>query len=164
MSTSEMESVRLERGFAGTPEEVFDAWTNPEVLTRWWAMRPTQSSPGCEVDLRVGGRYLLQMQDADNGDVHAVAGEYRTIDRPHRLVYTWAWQGDSGPHPGHVSLVTVEFVADGDRTIVVLEHSKLASEESRTGHEMGWRGVLDSLRTRIFDDSDATTTHGRSEG
>ncbi|MDX6689775.1 MAG: hypothetical protein QOG15_1232 [Solirubrobacteraceae bacterium] len=153
--------LRLEHSFRATPEEVFDAWTNPEVLQRWWATGPTQHSPGCEVDLRVGGRYLMQMQDDGGGKLYAVAGEYREVQRPHRLTYTWCWQGDGGLHPGHVSLVTVEFVADGERTTVVLEHSELASEESRTGHSDGWRGALHSLQTRIFSD-DTTTTHGRS--
>jgi uncharacterized protein YndB with AHSA1/START domain len=144
--------LRLEHSFQATPEEVFDAWTNPVVLMRWWAMRPTQSPGTCEVDLRVGGRYLLQMRD-DTGDVVAVAGEYREVDRPHRLVFTWCWQGDGMLHPGHVSVVSIEFVARGDRTTVVLEHGELASEDSRNGHAAGWRGVLESLETRIFNDT-----------
>ena len=150
MSPGQVELLRLEHSFHATPEEVFDAWTNPEVLVRWWAMRPSQFSPGCEVDLRVGGRYELRMQDGDTGDVVAVAGEYREVQRPHRLAFTWCWLGDGMLHPGHVSLVTVQFVPDGDRTTVVLEHSTLASEESRAGHGAGWKSVLASLETRIF--------------
>jgi uncharacterized protein YndB with AHSA1/START domain len=146
----------LEHSFHATPEEVFDAWTNPVVLLRWWAMRPTQTTPGCEVDLRVGGRYLLQMRDGDDGTIYAVAGEYREVQRPHRLAFTWCWQGDGGLHPGHVSLVTVEFRADGDRTTVRLEHSELASEDSRNGHGAGWRGVFESLANRIFNDPSDT--------
>ncbi|MHB8235563.1 MAG: SRPBCC family protein, partial [Solirubrobacteraceae bacterium] len=82
--------------------------------------------------------------------VNAVGGEYREVERPRRLVYTWCWQGDGGPHPGHVSLVTVEFRAEGDATTVVLEHSGLASEQSRRNHGIGWQGTLQSLATRIF--------------
>jgi uncharacterized protein YndB with AHSA1/START domain len=155
--------LRLEHSFRASPEEVFDAWTNPEVMRRWWATRPDQTSPGCEIDLRVGGHYRLQMQDLDGTNLYAVAGEYREVQRPHRLAFTWCWQGDGGLHPGHVSLVTVEFIADGERTTVVLEHTELASEESRVGHGAGWRGALDSLQTRIFSQDDSTTTtHGRS--
>jgi uncharacterized protein YndB with AHSA1/START domain len=150
MSAREIVAIRLERSFAGTPEEVFDAWTSPEVLTRWWAAQPTWSSPGCEVDLRVGGRYTLRMRD-DDGRVYAVGGEYREVDRPRRLVYTWCWQGTDGPDPGVVSLVTVEFLPETDGTTVVLEHSGLLSEQSRTGHESGWIGVLENLARRIFD-------------
>jgi uncharacterized protein YndB with AHSA1/START domain len=150
MSSRELAAVRLERTFAATPEEVFDAWTSPEVLTRWWAAQPTWTSPGCEVDLRVGGRYVLRMR-SDDGRIYAVGGEYREVDRPRRLVYTWCWEGTDGPDPGVVSLVTVEFRLEAEGTTVVLEHSGLTSEQSRSGHEAGWNGALENLARRIFD-------------
>jgi uncharacterized protein YndB with AHSA1/START domain len=149
VSTREVAAFRLERTFAATREEVFDAWTNPEVLERWWAAQPSWTSPGCDVDLRVGGRYVLRMR-GDDGELHVVGGEYREIERPRRLVYTWCWEGAGGPNPGHVSLVTVEFHGDGESTTVVLEHSGLPSQESREGHGTGWRGALDNLARRIF--------------
>lgn len=150
MSTSEVAAFRMERTFAATPEEVFDAWTNPVVLERWWAAAPTWSSPGCDVDLRVGGRYTLRML-GDDGELHVVAGEYREVTRPSRLVFTWCWQGDGGPHPGHVSLVAIDFHGDGERTTVVLEHSGLPSQQSREGHGEGWSACFDNLARRVFD-------------
>jgi uncharacterized protein YndB with AHSA1/START domain len=149
VSASEVAALRLERTFAATPEEVFDAWTNPVVLERWWAAGPTWTSPGCEVDLRVGGRYTLRMLD-DDGELHVVAGEYREVSRPRRLVFTWCWQGAGGPHPGHVSLVAVDFHDDGDGTKVVLEHSGLPSQGSREQHGEGWKACLDNLARRLF--------------
>lgn len=150
---SEVAAFRIERTFAAAPEEVFDAWTTPEVLRRWWG-RPSWSSSSFDVDLRVGGRYSLRMRDED-GKPHAVAGEYREIERPRRLLYTWCWEA-GGPDPGHVSLVAVEFHADGARTTVVLEHSGLPSEESRRGHNDGWDGALENLARRVFPE-DAQT-------
>jgi uncharacterized protein YndB with AHSA1/START domain len=162
MSPEQIAPVTLEHSFRATPEEVFDAWTNPEVLLRWWALGPTWTTPGCEVDLRVGGRYQLETID-DKGELFAVAGEYREVDRPRRLVYTWCWQNGYGMHPGHVSVVAVDFVADGDRTIVRLEHSDLASEGSRQGHTAGWLAVLDSLARQIFNEDTDHNTRGRSQ-
>jgi uncharacterized protein YndB with AHSA1/START domain len=128
---------------------VFDAWTNPEVLRRWWAVHPAGTSPECDVDLRVGGGYTLRMSDPDTGDTRVLVGEYREVVRPHRLVYTWRWE--AGPNPGHESLVTVEFVpTSAGITTVRLEHTGFASEESRAAHGIGWSGALDSLRNRIF--------------
>lgn len=144
-------SIHLERAFAAPVDEVFNAWTNPDVLRRWWAAQRMWTSPGCEVDLRVGGRYRLRMEDDDTGQVHAVAGEFREVDPPSRLVYTWAWEGSDGLHPGHVSLVTVEFEPAGEGTLVRLDHTGLASEESVTRHTHGWNGVLENLELRIFD-------------
>ena len=159
-----MTTLRLERAFAATPEEVFDAWTNPEVLARWWAARPTWTSPGCEVDLRVGGRYVLRMRDEESGELHVVGGEYREVDRPRRLVYTWCWESADGLHPGHVSLVTVEFIAAGSSTTVVLEHTGLASEESRARHRAGWTGTLDNLGHRVFGDADTSAAPAHDPG
>jgi uncharacterized protein YndB with AHSA1/START domain len=150
VSASEVAPFRMERTFAATPEEVFDAWTNPAVLERWWATTPKGPSPGCDVDLRVGGRYTLRMLGGD-GELHVVGGEYREVSRPNRLVFTWCWQGEGGPHPGHVSLVAIDFHGDGERTKVVLEHTGLASQQSREGHGEGWNACLDSLARRVFD-------------
>jgi len=150
MSTSEIAAFRMERTFAATPEEVFDAWTNPVVLERWWAAAPTWRSPGCDVDLRVGGRYTLRMLGED-GELHVVAGEYREVSRPSRLVFTWCWQGEGGPHPGHVSLVAIDFHGEGERTTVVLEHSGLPSQPSRERHGEGWNACFDNLARRVLD-------------
>ena len=150
--SAQAETVRLERVFSASPEEVFDAWTNPAVLERWWGPRPTWDSPGCDVDLRVGGRYLLRMRNPDSGTVLEVGGEYRVVERPERLVYTWAWLGDSMPGAGQESLVTVEFRGEGEATRVVLEHAGLSTEESRAAHREGWEGCLSNLRGRMFGD------------
>lgn len=141
-------SLRVERSFDASPEEVFDAWTSPEVLKRWWAVRPDGSTPIAEVDLRVGGRYRLAMETPD-GERHTVGGEYREIERPNRLVYTWQWELDSG-EPGHVSSVTVEFLRRGDHTDVVLEHTALPDAESRDRHAQGWSACLEIFRARGF--------------
>jgi uncharacterized protein YndB with AHSA1/START domain len=140
--------LRIERSFDASPEEVFDAWTNPEVLKRWWAVRPDGSTPIAEVDLRVGGRYRLAMETPD-GERHTVGGEYREIERPSRLAYTWQWELDSG-EPGHISSVTVEFRKRDDQTDVVLEHTDLPDAESRDRHAQGWSACLDIFRARGF--------------
>jgi uncharacterized protein YndB with AHSA1/START domain len=150
MNPVEAGTLSLEREFSAPPEKVFAAWTDPEVLRRWWAAGPAYTSPGCEVDLRVGGRYLLRMRDED-GNEHVVGGEFREIDPPARLVYTWQWVGEDVPDPGHESLVAVEFVPAGSGTLVRLDHSGLPSEESATRHGHGWNGVLDSLAARVFN-------------
>ncbi|MGI8945987.1 MAG: SRPBCC family protein [Thermoleophilaceae bacterium] len=141
MSPTDTGLLRLERTFDASPEAVFDAWTNPDVLLRWWAAAPSWRPASAEVDLRVGGRYRLAMGDPESGALHAVGGEYREVSRPDRIVYSWSWEeGD-----GHESVVTVTFRPEGDRTTVVLEHGGLASAESAERHRHGWEGCLDSL-------------------
>ncbi len=149
MSATDSTTLRLERSFDAPAEDVFDAWTNPEVLRRWWGASPTWRTPVAEVDLRVGGRYRLSMEDPDAGTFYTVRGEYREVRRPERLVYSWSWEQDDG-QTGHESTVTVEFMERDERTIVVLEHSGLESPESRDRHEQGWGACLELFAGRVF--------------
>jgi uncharacterized protein YndB with AHSA1/START domain len=147
MMTSET-SLRIERSYDASPQEVFNAWTNPEVLRRWWAVHPNGTTPIAEVDLRVDGRYRLSMEGPD-GERHTVQGEYREVDPPRRLVYSWQWELDAGGL-GPASTVTVEFHDEGERTNVVLEHTGLPDAASRDRHAHGWAACMDIFRDRGF--------------
>jgi uncharacterized protein YndB with AHSA1/START domain len=138
-------TVRLERTYDATAEAVFDAWTNPEVLRRWWKANPGWNDAEAEVDLRVGGAYRLAMRDPEAGEDYVVRGTYREISRPDRLVYSWAWEG-TGPYAGHESEVAVSFMEqEPGRTTVVIEHAGLLDDSSRAAHRRGWEGVLESF-------------------
>ena len=142
-------ALRLERTFDASREAVFDAWTNPEVLRRWWAAGPDWETPLAEVDLREGGAYRLTMRDPESGMQPTVAGAFTEVRRPERLVYTWEWEDMPGGTTGE-SLVTVEFAEQDGRTTVLLVHSGLHTEESRDRHEHGWNACLDNLERRVF--------------
>jgi uncharacterized protein YndB with AHSA1/START domain len=150
VNVTAVKTLRIQRWFLALPAEVFDAWTSPEVLRRWWSAYPGWKPSVCSVDLRVGGRFVLGMRDGD-GREHVVEGEYRQVQRPALLRYTWCWQNDE-LHPGHTSLVTVRFDPDRGGTTVVLEHSGLASDRSMTRHRDGWNGTLTSLAHTVFPD------------
>ena len=138
-------TVRLERTYDAPAEAVFDAWTNPEVLQRWWKAHPDYEAVRAEVDLRVGGGYRFAMHDPQAGEDHVVVGTYREVARPQRLVYSWTWEG-TGPYAGHESEVAVTFQEDAPgRTTVVIEHAGLLDDTSRRNHARGWTGVLDSF-------------------
>jgi uncharacterized protein YndB with AHSA1/START domain len=145
-----MSDLHLERTFAAGPPAVFDAWTNPDVLRRWCAAAPEWRDSLAEVDLRPGGRYRLSMHDADRGARYTVTGEYREVEPPERLVYTWTWEGDPEEMAGSAgTLVTVRFVAEGDGTRVVLDHAGFATDVVRDRHDHGWSACLDNLDARV---------------
>jgi uncharacterized protein YndB with AHSA1/START domain len=138
--------LSLSRRFDASRERVFDAWTNPEVLRRWWAAAPAWEPGEAEVDLREGGRYRLSMKNTDDGAVHTVVGEYTEVRRPERLAYTWTWEGDPEEMAGSAqTLVEVEFAEEGAGTRVDLTHRGFANAEIRAMHEHGWNGCLDNL-------------------
>jgi uncharacterized protein YndB with AHSA1/START domain len=143
MSETQQDVVlQLSRRYAAPRERVFDAWTSPEVLPDWWAVQPGWTGEIAEIDLRPGGAYRLGMKDPESGKLHIAVGEYTEVNRPEKLAFTWAWEGQED-RP--VTLVEIDFVADGDATEVTLTHSGFASEESRDSHSHGWNGLLDSL-------------------
>jgi uncharacterized protein YndB with AHSA1/START domain len=150
-TTSSETSLRIERVFDAPSEQVFDAWTNPEVLRRWWAVHPDGSTPVADVDLRVGGRYRLTMRHPD-GSEHTVGGEYREIVRPSKLVYSWQWE-QGGGEEGHVSTVNVSFHDRDGRTLVVLEHTGLPDAQSRDRHAEGWSACLEIFNARGFGEA-----------
>ena len=119
-------------------EEVYDAWLNPESLAEW--MRPTDGTRStAEVDPRVGGAFRIVMRHG--GGEYDHRGEYRVLERPSRLVFTWISDGTLQRE----SLVTVELHARGDETELVLTHEGLPNEDLTRRHEEGWSGIASAL-------------------
>jgi uncharacterized protein YndB with AHSA1/START domain len=140
--------LRLERTFDAPREAVFEAWTSPEVMRRWWAAGPDWDTPIAEVDLRPGGRIRVSMSEPGGGAVYTFSGEYLEVSPPERLVFSSAWEGPDSSR--RTTTVTVEFREDGDRTTVILTHAGLPSEESRESHAGGWNACLDNLERRVL--------------
>lgn len=82
---SDLEIV-MTRVFDATPQQVFDAFTKPEHLRRWFGRRGDTLSV-CEVDLRAGGSYRFVFQLREGGEM-AMHGEYHEVTPPSRLVNT----------------------------------------------------------------------------
>jgi uncharacterized protein YndB with AHSA1/START domain len=130
----------ITRVIAAPPALVFQAWTDPERMMRWYAPEGLET-PYAEADLRVGGRFRVLMRELDGGKEHDVSGEYREIVVDRKLVFTWAWLTT----PEEVSLVTVELEPAGDGTRLTLTHEQLTDAESRDSHQSGWSSALDKL-------------------
>ena len=114
-------------------QRVFDAWTQPEHLKHTGGERsPRGPTEIAEVDLRVGGRYRLGMQRPERAaGPYVCFGEFREINEPERLVYTWSWE-PPGMEVGE-TLVTVEFLDQGASTEIVLTHERLPHAEAVAG-------------------------------
>jgi uncharacterized protein YndB with AHSA1/START domain len=132
--------VRIERTFAASPEEVFDAWTSEEVLRRWFHAGPDWDTPSAEVDLRVGGTVRVVMRRPD-GKEFGAGGEYTEIDRPKRLAMTWAFDDD----PSNEQMIEIEFIEQDGETRVLFTNSNIFPQERRDSQEHGWGLCFDSL-------------------
>jgi len=134
-----MPSLTLKRRLNAPPAKVYEAWTDPAKLARWFG--PAQAELlRAEADARVGGRYRFVMRTPD-GDEHDVGGVYREVTPSRKLVFTWAWHST----PERESLVTVLLRPDGDGTLLTLTHEQFFDEAARDRHQSGWTGSLDKL-------------------
>lgn len=135
-------TLRIQRLFTASREKVFQAWTEPDKMSRWLGrVTPQHSTRILEVNLRVGGRYRLEVGSPD-GALHLLSGTYREVVPPEKLAFTWSWEGI--PDFGE-TLVTVEFHARGTFTEVVLTHEFFPNKEACDNHTKGWHGCFDAL-------------------
>jgi uncharacterized protein YndB with AHSA1/START domain len=132
--TSDRDLV-VSRTFNGPPHLVFEAWTTPALLQRWWAPKSTgMVLVSCEADVRTGGTYRFSFAIGDAAPM-AFHGTYVEVVPNARLVWTNDEAGDAG------AVTTVTFEARGDKTLVVVHErypSKQALDEARaSGVEAG---------------------------
>ena len=112
-------SLTLKRRLNAPPEKVYAAWTNPQKMTRWFALPSVKAgSEQADIDARVGGRYRISFSKED-GEYYEVGGVYREVVPNQRLVFSWAWHST----PERESLVTVTLKPDGDGTLLTLPTS-----------------------------------------
>jgi uncharacterized protein YndB with AHSA1/START domain len=135
--------IRLERIVEAPREDVFRAWTDPDQLMHWWGPENC-TTPYAEVDLRPGGKYLFVMHPPE-GEPLRIAGVYREVAPPQRLVYTWKWEAGV-PDPTE-SLVTVEFDDLGERTRITITHSGFEAGSPTESYNDGWTSALNKLAT-----------------
>jgi uncharacterized protein YndB with AHSA1/START domain len=138
--------LRVERTYRAPAQAVFDAWTNPEVMRRWWHAGTDWENTLAEVDLRVGGRYRVSMRTPD-GQEYSASGEYTEVRPPERLAFTWTWAGEDSAE----TLIEIEFSEAGGATTVVLTQSGLRDEDSKRRHARGWEEALDNLARKVIE-------------
>ena len=126
---SERELV-VTRTFNAPARIVFEAWTKPELVKRWWVPKSMDMSLlSCEMDVRVGGKYRFVFGHGASEPM-AFHGKYLEVTPPSRLVWTNEEGGEDGP------VTTVTFENKGDRTLLVMRElhpSKEALDAAGTG-------------------------------
>jgi uncharacterized protein YndB with AHSA1/START domain len=139
------DEVRIQRRYEAPAEAVFDAWTSPEVLKRWWHAEHDWETPRAEVDLRPGGVVRVTMRNPADGSEYTGEGEFTEIRRPHRLAFTWRWHDQPGAAP---QWIQVDFSEHDGATTVVLTHGGLPVQELGD-YVDGWEKSLDNLERAL---------------
>lgn len=124
--------VEREVRIAASPETVYDFFVDPDRMIQWMGRQ-------AELDPRPGGTFRVDL----NGR-HISRGEYVELDPPHRVVFTFGWEGDTSVVMPGTSKVEVSLTAEGDGTLLRFVHRDLP-EESRDSHGHGWDHYFERL-------------------
>ncbi len=161
---SETLKLQIKRIIHAPRSHVFDAWTEPEMLQRWFGPG-NMTVASATTDTRTGGAYRIEMQGVPTCDDAAAAdpevnprdtsrkavatGVYQEIIPDELLRFTW--RGDWEPDEETLVTVTLRDVPGG--TELTLTHERFATEKSMGGHEQGWNSSLDKLAAYCEDRS-----------
>ena len=149
---SDLEVV-VTRTFDGPARIVFEAWTKPELIMKWWTPKSFGITfVSCETDVRPGGTYRYVMGHPNFDQPMAFVGKYIEVDPPRRLVWTNE-ESDDGP------VTTVTFEERDGRTLVIwrdLYPSKEALDEAMiSGATSGFGEQFEQLEALLADHTQA---------
>jgi len=150
--------VTIKRTINASRAQIYDAWTKPELMQRWFF--PRNGSAKTTADLRIGGQYTHDMilpadQNVDckptdvveptaaGTKVYRHSGEYLELKPPEKLVFTW-----NSPSVQNTR-VTVELREVGEATEITLTHELLSTAEERASHTGGWNECLSNLASYV---------------
>lgn len=142
--------LELVRDVPVSPELVWRAWTEPELITQWFTPKPWETTE-CEIDLRPGGIFRTEMRGPDGEEGGGGAGCYLEVVPNERLVWTAALGPGYRPQPGEMpftAIIELEPTADGGcRYRAIAMHQDLEGRQSHDemGFVHGWGAALDQL-------------------
>jgi uncharacterized protein YndB with AHSA1/START domain len=149
-TTNLLQDLVITRIFDAPRELVWKAWTDPRLVMQWWGPKGF-TSPSCEIDLRVGGRYLFCMR-APDGQEFWSGGKYTEIIAPEKIVTVLFYADKNGkidpPDPNDVEVrdvVTFEEFGSGQ--------TKLIFQRSRwdVGEDTGSNQIFDKLAVFVAE-------------
>ena len=133
--------VELERVLPAAPSVVFRAFSDSDELAKWWGPEGF-TIPSLSFPARVGEGYRIEMQPPA-GDSFHLTGEFRDVDPPTRLTFTFVWEP---PDPDDAeTLATLSFRDLGESTKVALHQGPFKTETRRDLHRDGWSDSFDKL-------------------
>jgi uncharacterized protein YndB with AHSA1/START domain len=138
------ERAEVRRHLAASPESVFAAFASADIVVQWLTPAPDVKLTVLELEFREGGRYRFAYETPD-GQRMLVGGQYRNIEAPTRLVFSWLIEPPD-VHAGIESQVTVSIAASAGGSDLVILHERFDRADANARHAEGWAGALDRLQ------------------
>ena len=138
-------TLGLKRDLPAAPSSVFAAFSDASELVKWWGPEGF-TTPSLQFQPRVGGPYRIEMQPPE-GDSFYLTGEFREVDPPARLAYSFVWEP---PDPDDVeTLVVLSFRDLGESTDLAFTKGPFKTEARCALHRGGWTDSFDKLERLI---------------
>ena len=137
-------SLELVRTLAAPIDQVYDAWTTPDILQQWFAPRGS-AVRSADVALHEGGTYRVEVIDSD-WNRHVTDGRYEKLIPNRNIIKTLAYEGPGSRSGQGATRVDVNFRDIGaGNTEITLLHENLADEDQKTDMRRDWAQRLDKL-------------------
>lgn len=119
------QEIRIERTFDAPRDRVWKAFTQPELLAKWWGRGNKLDIERMELNKGGHWRFVEHSAEGDQG----FEGAFREISKPDRIVQTFSWDG----MPGHEIVDTLTLHDLGDNRTKAVTTSRFHSKEERDG-------------------------------
>jgi uncharacterized protein YndB with AHSA1/START domain len=142
--------VGLVATFRAPRDEVFETWTNPDLIRKWFFAEAGFRTDAVEVEVAPLGRHRIVITPSDGGDATTIRGNFIEVTPGRRLVYTWT---GTCAEEQYWTLVSVAFedAADGSSRIE-LTHGVFRTDADRAMHEHGWLTCVAALGRLLESD------------
>ena len=133
--------MSIRRKMPAAREVVYEAWIDPQGIREWMCPGDVTSAEAV-LDVRVGGSYRIVMKGKERDHVHT--GVYQVVEPNAKLVFTWTQEGNDV-----TTLVTVEFLAHGNESELVLTHERFTKPDVAKRYESGWGTIAEKLSSYL---------------
>jgi len=129
--------VSIRRNMPAPRDVVYESWIDPQGIREWMCPGDAISAEAV-LDVRVGGSYRIVMRSRERDYVHT--GVYQVVEPNAKLVFTWTQEGNEV-----TTLVTVEFLARGSESELVLTHERFTKADVAQRYQSGWGTIAEKL-------------------
>jgi len=129
--------VSIRRNMPAPRDVVYEAWIDPQGIREWMCPGDAISAEAV-LDVRVGCSYRIVMRSRERDYVHT--GVYQVVEPNAKLVFTWTQEGNEV-----TTLVTVEFLARGSESELVLTHERFTKADVAQRYQSGWGTIAEKL-------------------
>jgi uncharacterized protein YndB with AHSA1/START domain len=133
--------LRLERLIDATPQEAYDAFTDPDAMIEWYQDNPAWTVEVRECDARAGGTTTVAFGPGDERYIERMT--YSVVEPPHRLVYEERFEKPDGFT--FTTTIAVTFEEQAGKTLLTIVQTGFPNADERDGHQGGWPGFIDRL-------------------